>query len=142
MANTVTNTRTVLGRDLVIQQVLIVSDGTEETDLVVFDSSAVATALGKTDPLTCTLLRARVVTQNAATYSTLTLEYDATTDVIAMPSIVPITTGGVNDYDFRDVGGIVNTTKGAAGATGDIVLTTSALDSGDVILLILEVKPY
>lgn len=40
MPNTVTNTRVVAGRDLVVQQVLLVSDGSEETDLVVYDSSA------------------------------------------------------------------------------------------------------
>ncbi len=143
MANTITNTTIVKGRDLVVNQILIDSDGTEETDLVVYDSSAVATLLGKTDPLKCRLMRAQFVFQNAATVATLTFEYDANTDVIALPvSMAVLANGGFTDMDFNDCGGIENLANAAAGATGDILLTTTNLDSADRILLNLFVRPY
>lgn len=141
MSNTITNTRTVCGKDLVVQQVLLVSDGSEETDLVIYDSSAVATALGKTDPLKCTLMRIQLMQQNAATYSTFTVEQDASTDVIVAPLALYAAPGaGVLDIDFSSIGGIP--WIAGSGSTGDLVLTTSALDSGDVVMMILHVKPY
>lgn len=144
MANTITNNRVVLGKDLVVQQIQILSDGTEETDLVIYDSSVVATALGKTDPLTSTLLRVQITGINAATVNSLTFEYDATTDVIALPVDIgsPVTYAGVIDIDFTEIGGIVNLAKGTSGATGDILLTSTAFDAGDRLLINLFVKPY
>jgi hypothetical protein len=42
------------------------------------------------------------------------------------------------DYDFRDIGGLINTAGGTAGVNGDILLTTTGLASGDSLSLILE----
>lgn len=139
MANTITNTRIVTGTDLIVQQILINSDGTEETDLVIYDSSAVATALGKSDTLKSTIMGCQIVVQNAANAATLTLEYDATTDVIALP--LTVAAGAMHEsLDFSDHGGIVN--LAGTGSTGDILLTTTGLDSGDIILMFLHVRPY
>ncbi len=143
MPNTITNTTIVKGRDLVVNQILLVSDGSEETDYVAYDSSAVATLLGKADTLACKILKVQLVISNPATATAFTLEYDATTDVIALP-IVLGASGTTNflEMDFREQGGIVNLANGTTGATGDIVLTTSALDSGDTILMNLFVQPF
>lgn len=143
MANTNTNTRIITSDRIICQQFLLVSDGSEETDLIVYDSSVVATALGITDPLSSTILRVQMAFQNAATFTNWTLEYDANTDVMALPVGLGASSSGASyiDMDFRDQGGIVNLANGTAGATGDILLTTSALDAGDTVLMSLWVRP-
>ena len=134
MANTITNTRTLVSEQRVIQYICIASDGTEETNLIVYDSSVVATALGIADPLKCTIIRARYVS-NAA-LGVVHLDFDASTDVLALA--MPYN-GGNMDMDFKDIGGLKNTA--GTGITGDILLTTTGLVSGDHITLILEVRP-
>ena len=135
MANTITNTRINAGKRTVTQSVTIASDGTELTDTVVYDSSAVATALGIADPLSCTILRIRASSNTVSANATLTLEFDATTDVLAYT--IPLNQDV--DIDFRDIGGLKNTA--GSGITGDITITSTTLTSGDSITLILEVKP-
>lgn len=133
MANTVTNTRTNLGLKHTVQQIAIASDGTEETALVIYDSSVVAAALGITDPLNCII--------NKITYSSnsvlgvVHILWDATTDVLAwaMPA-----QGNNGTFCFDDIGGLKN--AGGAGRTGDILLTTTGLAIGDSITLILDVR--
>ncbi len=133
MANTVTNTRILTGSGEVIQYVCIDSDGTEETDLVVYDSSAVATLLGKADPLRSTVLGIDYSTNSAL--GVMHLEWDATTDVLAwaLPQ-------NSDKFCFRDHGGLKNTA--GTGITGDITLTTTGLAAGDKVTFILSVRPY
>ena len=130
--NVITNKRIISGTKRVIQYISIDSDGTEETDLVIYDSSAVATAIGKVDSLMCTIL--------SITYSTSSvlginkLEWDGTTDVLAWG----LTRDG--QFDFTKFGGLKNTA--GAGITGDVLLTTTGLVAGDVVSLIIELMPY
>jgi hypothetical protein len=134
--NTVTNTRTVVGRKKVVQYITILSDGTEETGTVVYDSSAVASALGLVDPLTCTIRDVKYVASGNSTIAHLL--FDATTDVVAMS--LPYSAGGATlNMDFKEIGGLHNT--GGTGRTGDILLTTTGLNSGDTITLILTIDP-
>lgn len=135
MGNTVTNTRKNIGLKKVIQYLTIASDGTEETATVIYDSSAVATANGKADPLTCSIRRVRWMTNSSSCIAHLL--WDATTDVIAMS--MPYAGGGYMDIDLASIGGIKNTA--GTGITGDILLTTTGLNAGDSITLILEVDP-
>jgi hypothetical protein len=134
MANTVTNTRLVIGRTKVVQYISISSDGTEETDLVIYDSSAVATALGVTDPLNC--LIDKIIYSSNSLAGVVHLDYDATTDVLAwaLPAY-----SGASKYDFKAFGGLRNT--GAVGRTGDILLTTLGLAPGDSVTLVVTVNP-
>ncbi len=143
MANTITNTCIVKGRNLIVQQIYISSDGFEETDLVVYDSSTIATVLGKSDPYSCVLVKADIVFQGITNIASIMFEYDATTDQMALPLSL-LNTGGISrqTFDFQEVGGISNLTKGTAGATGDILLTTNSLDNGNKILIFLYVRPY
>lgn len=135
MANTVTNTRISANKARVIQYITIASDGTEETDLVIYDSSAVATALGIDDPLDCTILSIYATVSAAAT-ARVKLEFDATTDVLALD--IPVQTSPIKN-DFSKVGGLANTA--GTGITGDITLTTTGLESGDTLTIIIAVKP-
>ncbi len=131
MVNTVTNTR-LLDKDRVTQYVTIASDGTEETDLVIYDSSAVATALGITDPLKCTILDVFYTTSSVL--GVVHLEFEATADVLALA----MPQGGATlDKNFESIGGLKNTA--GTGITGDVSLTTTGLVAGDSISLTIEV---
>ncbi len=134
--NTVTNTRTVIGRKKIVQYITIASDGTEETGTVVYDSSSVASALGVADPLKCSIREVKYVASGSSTIAHLL--FDASTDVIAMS--LPYSGGGATlDMNFKEVGGLKNTA--GTGITGDILLTTTGLNSGDTLTLILTIDP-
>jgi len=126
MANTVTQ-RTLLGsgRDKTIVRLIhIVSDGTEESDLVVYDNSTLVNDITK----------GRLTEVWASGNSCVArLEWDQTTDAPIM-SIDP-STG--RHWNFTSFGGITN--PAGTGATGDILLTTNNLDSGDEMTLILKI---
>lgn len=133
MANTVTNTRILAGERKVIQYVTIAYVDGQETDLVIYDSSAVATALGKADTLDCSILSIKYSSNSVA--GLVKLEFDATTDVLAWA--LPIAYG--SKMDFCSVGGLNNTA--GSGKTGDITLTTTGLAAGESISLVIEVRP-
>lgn len=140
MANVITNTTIFTGNKEVVQYITLLSDGSEETGTVIYDSSAVATTLGLTDTLNCRI-RSIYATVSAA-HPTATgggarvkLLFDATTDVLALD--IPPNTLVKND--FLKVGGLRNTA--GSGKTGDILLTTTGLESGDAITIILSVDP-
>lgn len=133
MANTITNTRIILGERRIVQYICIDSDGSEETDLVVYDSSVVATALGKADPLDCSILAVQY--SSNAVVGIIHLEFDANTDVLA--HAFPVTNS--QQMDFREYGGLNNTS--GTGKTGDITLTTTGLAAGDKVTIILQVRP-
>lgn len=126
MANTVTQ-RTIsgAGSDRNIYRLIhIVSDGSEESDLVVYDNST----------LIADVTRGRLMqVWIAGSASIVRLEWDQTTDS-------PIFAGDPSHsghYDFREFGGISN--PAGTGATGDIVLTTSNLDAGDEVTIYIHV---
>jgi hypothetical protein len=127
MANTVTQ-RTLSGggKDKnIIRSIHILSDGTEETDLVVYDNSAFTadTSKGKL----CQVW----LSGNAAT---MRLEWDQDTDA---PAFAGDPSNG-NYWDFRGFGGISN--PNGTGATGDLLLTTAALDANDEVFLVMHIS--
>ncbi len=132
MANTITTSTQVNGRVNVIYLTLQ-SDGTNETGTVIYDSSVIATAAGITDTLTCRIEKISFTT-NAAATARIRLLFDATTDVVALclPSAY------AEDLDFLPYGGLNNTA--GTGKTGDILLTTTGLASGDTITIVLQVR--
>lgn len=127
MPNTITQ-RTLLGSGSdknIIRSINIVSDGSEETDLVIYDNSAFVNnvAVGS--------LMQLWISGNTSTFR---LEWDQSTDspiFVADPA-----SGGY--WDFRGFGGITN--PNGTGATGDILLSTAGLDSGDEVTLIIHVS--
>lgn len=127
MTNTITQ-RTLMGGGSernIIRSIHIVSDGTEETDLVVYDNSAFInnTSKGK--------LRKVWISGSDCV---VRLEWDQSTDS-------PAYAGNPASDDFTDFsafGGIKN--PGGTGATGDLVLTTSGLDSGDEVFLVIHIN--
>lgn len=136
MPNTITDVNLMATKNRVIKYITIQSDGSEETDYSVYDSSAIATLVGDTDPLDCTI-ESIYFSASAASTARARLEWDATTDVLALdlPVLAP------THIDFRrcmPIGGLPN--QGGSGKTGDINLTTTGLESGDSITLVMEIR--
>lgn len=132
MANTKTLATIVSGRE-VTQYLTLAYVDSQETDYIIYDSSAVAAVLGITDPLDSTIVEIRAMVNSAVT-ARLFLEWDATTDVLALtiPPNLDI------HQNFRKHGGLPS--QAGAGKTGDIQLTTTGLGAGDTITLILVVR--
>lgn len=127
MANTITQ-RTLLGgaKDrYVVRQINIISDGSQETNTVVFDNSAFANDVS----------RGRVMKiESSGSSCVCRLAWDQTTDV-TIASFDPVNSQSVC---FKKEGG--NANPNGAGATGDILLSTTGLDSGDEVTIIITVK--
>lgn len=129
MANTVTQTTlNGSGSETYISRLIhIFSDGTEEADLVIFDNSAFAADVSKG--------RLLFVEANGSACSCI-LEWDQTTDA----EICRFTPEDGFKLDFASIGGLTGKNPGAAGATGDIVLTTTGLDAGDEVTIKIIVQ--
>lgn len=129
MANTITNVKQINGQNVRVLYLTLASDGTNESNTVIYDSSAYA----GTDPLTSRIMRVWASVSTAST-ARVVLRWDATTPVLAL-SLLP---GQILETCFQKVGGLNN--MGGAGKTGDITLTTTGLASGDSITIILEIR--
>jgi hypothetical protein len=133
MANTKTLTNQMVGLHRSIIYLTLVSDGSQETNYVVYSSSTVSSALGITDPKNSTLVSIRWGSNSAL--GVCKLNWDATTPLMAWA--LPYQ-GNEGTFKFHEFAGLKN--QGGAGKTGDITLTTTGLASGDSISLILEVR--
>ena len=130
MANTNTLVRMADGNLNRVVYFTLNSDGSEETALVIYDSSA----FQGTDMLNCKIMRIWYSFNAAAITATAKLLWNATTNVLALPLVPNMT----KELNFDRVGGLNN--QGGSGITGDILLTTTGLTSGDSIMIVLEVK--
>ena len=126
MANTVTQ-RTLLGGGSdrnIVRSIHILSDGSEETDLVVYDNSAFIADVSKGRLVQVWLSGSDAV---------MRLEWDQTTD---SPAFAGSPTNG-NHWCFKEFAGIGNPNE--TGATGDLVLTTSGLDIGEEVFMVIHI---
>lgn len=127
MPNTITQ-RTVHGGGnsrLIVRLINIISDGSEETDTIVYDNSTFINDVTRGN-----LLKVQATGSSCV----CRLEWDQTTD----SPVISLDPAQSQELCFREFGGISN--PGGTGATGDLVLTTSNLDAGDEVTLILYVK--
>ena len=127
MANTITQT-TLHGSGsdkMIIKSIHILSDGSEETDLVVYDNSAFVADTSKGSVM-------KVIATGDSCICRL--EWDQTAD----SHVISVNPSAGTGVDFSDFGGITN--PGGTGATGDLLLTTAALDSADEVTLIIYIK--
>jgi hypothetical protein len=134
MANTITSKTVIASPSKAVLYITLASDGTEETGTVIYDSSAIATAAGDTDTLDSTIVSISAIVSAAST-ARATLLWDATTDVLAYA--IPGATGHISQ-DYSYMGGLAN--QGGTGKTGDILLTTTGLEAGDSIILVLVIR--
>lgn len=127
MVNTVTQ-RTLVGSGkdkMIVRSIHIVSDGSEETDLVIYDNSTLVNDVTKGRLVELWVSGSDCV---------LRLEWDQTTDSPVF-AVNPASSG--NHWDFSVFGGITN--PAGTGATGDLLLSTASLDSGDEVSIIIRI---
>ena len=126
MPNTITSQTIQDGTYALVVKVHLNSDGSEETDLVVVDASTFSPAFTNAQLLALDIIVAAPTLQAR-------LEWDANTDV-------PICTIGPTSLqlDWRKFGGLPN--NAGTGVTGDILLTTLGLVSGDQLTMVFYLK--
>lgn len=134
MANTKVLQNVVINKKEAFVYLTLASDGTQETNYPVYDSSVVATAFGDGDPLTCQIMDCEAYLA-VSTAARVVLRYDATTPVLALSC--PATSGGLH-FSADGILGLPNTA--GVGITGDITLTTTGLAAGDSLTILLRVK--
>lgn len=126
MANTVIQ-RTLMGAGKdrnVIRLIHIASDGTQETDTIVYDNSTFVNDTTKGNLYKVWL---------SGSTSIIHLSWDQTTDSPALAA----NPGNGHCYDFSQFGGVKN--PNGTGATGDLLLSTSGLASGDEVFIIIQI---
>lgn len=133
MSNTKTLTNQLVSLHRAIVYFTLASDGTQETNTVIYDSSVVATAAGISDPKMCHIVSIKYGSNSAA--GVCKLNWDASSPVLAWA--LPYQ-GNSGTFCFSEHTGLKN--QGGSGITGDITLTTTGLASGDSISLVLDVR--
>lgn len=134
MSNTKNNTVLLYGMHSTVLYFTLVSDGSQETAYVLYDSSAIASNIPNLpDPLNCSIQEIRYTVKSSA--GVVRLDFDASTDVLALP----LANNFAAKYCFRRAGGLKN--YAGTGRTGDILLTTTGLASGDMIFIEIDVRP-
>lgn len=133
MANANTITKILNGDQDRILYYTMVSDGSEETDLKLYDSSD----WSGTDSLNSSLMEISGLVQildASAVDVSVYLEWDADTDVhcMSLPINRPF------QFCFTQFGGLKNVA--GTGKTGDINLTTTGMETGDRIFLVARIK--
>jgi hypothetical protein len=124
MANAITITTILDGVRNLIKKIDIVGDGSgEETDTLIVDVSAHG----------CTAVSILKEYHQISGFSA-NLEWDASTDTVAFATIE-----GEGGIDFNLLGGPLNNNSGS-GKTGDIMMSTSGLSSGDTGSIILVMR--
>jgi hypothetical protein len=126
MANVITQ-RTAYGdasTKEVVRLITIVSDGSEETDLVIYDNSTLVNVVS---------VGSVMEIEAFGSSCQLLFEWDQTTD----SPIAAVDPAASPKICFRSFAGVKN--PNGSGATGDVVLTTSNLDAGDVVTILLTV---
>lgn len=127
MANSITQ-ETVYGSatsELIVRRLVINGDGSTDTNLVVYDNSALINDVSK-GSLT------KIIAIGAGNLATFSLKWDQTTDYFI--TYVNYPRPGV--IDFSDFGGIKNPNQ--AGATGDILLSGTFAAGGHTIFLFIR----
>ncbi len=126
MVNTI-QSRTLVGGGgdkVLILHRHITSDGTEETNTVIYDNSTFVNNVLKGN---------LVEIEVSGADCQLTFSWDQTTD----SKIVALNPINSPYRCWKDIGGIPN--PGATGATGDILLSTANLDAGDEVTIIMTI---
>lgn len=135
-ANTITNHTQFQGSRDVAVYFTLACNGDQETGTTIYSSSSIATAIGLPDSMQSRILAIKAVVASGATAPppVVTLLWKATTNVLAacLSSDAPL------KVDFREFGGLLN--QGGAGKTGDILITTTGLLTGDAILIELIIR--
>lgn len=127
MANSVTMQTMHDGHRNLVVEIKIAGDGSgEESGTLVIDVSSYAAPVPSE-------VRILTVTANLGSFDA-SLYWDATTDVMA----AAISGGGSSTSDYRPIGGLKN--NAGTGKTGDILLSTLGLATGERGTILLEMR--
>mgnify|MGYP001576708062 CR=1 FL=1 len=127
MANTITKQTIADGELNLVVKVHLTSDGSEETATAIIVAGDYSPAFTN-----CRLLRLYVAIASASLQGKLL--WDAAADV----PIVALAPNSFYDADWSEFGGLPN--DAGAGKTGNVLLTTLGLASGDELTLILYLR--
>jgi hypothetical protein len=136
MADAVTNTELLDGRRKVILHMTNISDGTGESAVSKLDISA-SEAMDQATGKVSTYMSVAEVEYDIFGFDSVRILADATTDQVLV--LLP---AGSGYKDFRHTGGVFPANTGAAGFTGDILLTTGGTpasgDTYDITLTLIK----
>jgi len=123
MAN-VASTQTLLnGARNCVVKVTLTSDGTDESDVVKVDASALGIAVDGS-------VRCDRIDYSTTSANSLVIEWDGSSDAI----LCTIPSDDAGTLDWKDIGGLKNN---ATAPTGDITVT-STLDANDIYTLVFH----
>jgi hypothetical protein len=144
MANVIRNQRLVDNNKRNLTKIIIVSDGSEETNTRIIDASTLKFALNannyimvsNTHPKTTyrsTIKRIHGSSSGTDSHIRIQWEGDANSEIITFGQ-------GMFDYDFNSMGDGAVISNPEANATGDILISTSGLDAGDTVTLFIDIR--
>lgn len=136
MANIITTQTIILSKDHFVLYVTCSSDGTQETNRILYSSSEIAREVGMPDTYTSTIQSLCFVTA-CKVKANIALYWSAKVPVLAF--LLPVDTA--NCFDFKrlfSIPGLKN--QGGTGRTGDIALTTTDLSKGDQFVIVMEIN--
>lgn len=132
MANTIHQNVIDVGSKKITNQFTLVSDGSEQTNFPVYTS---ADHVARNNIGGIYSIKGCVTILDAtATDVSVKLFWDANTDELALS--LPI--NHPFEFDFKDIGILLNTSGSTS--TGNLLLTTTGLESGDAIWFVLEMS--
>jgi hypothetical protein len=141
MANTIREQRLIDSNKRALIKYVIISDGTQESNTVLVDASTLAFALNansyimssNTHPKSNYRTTVKKIKAYAKTSGSIRLKWhgDANSEIIVFGSTSV-------DFNFENDGAVISNPE--ANATGDILLTTLAMASGDALTIFLDLK--
>lgn len=141
MANLIREQRIIDSNKRALLKYVILSDGTQESNTVLVDASTLAFALNtsgyimssNTDPKSNYRITLRKVKAYSKTAGSIRLKWhgDANSEIITFGSASV-------DLNFENDGAVISNPE--ANATGDILISTLGMATGDCVTLFLDVK--
>lgn len=144
MGNTIRNQRLVDNNKRCLTKIVLVSDGTNESNTVIVNASSLQYALDTTGSIMANNANAKSVyrttvkritgtSSGANTHIRLQWEGDANGEIITFGQ-------GNFDFDFQSMGDGAVITNPEANATGNILLSTAGLTSSATITLFIDLR--
>jgi hypothetical protein len=144
MANVIRNQRIIDNNKRNLTKIIIVSDGSEESNTRIIDASNLQYALNANGYIMSGNTHAkstyrttikRIQGSSSGTDSHIRLQWDgdANSEIITFGQ-------GNFDFDFQSMGDGAVISNPEANATGDILISTSGLDAGDLITIFLDIR--
>lgn len=144
MANLIRQQKIIDSNKRALIKYVVVSDGSQQSNTILVNVSTLAFAMNtngyiaSTDADTkakCRTTIKRVFGQVSSTNAKLKLQWhgDANSEIVTMSN-------GSFDYDFQSMGDGATIPNPEANSSGDILISTAGLASGDLVTLFVDLK--